>query len=52
MRKKILFDDNWFFHRGDIEYVYPSTKGITYIVAKTERKHMGPACKDCREQLS
>lgn len=46
MREKFLFDDKWLFHRGDIDYAYPSTKGMTYISAKTERKHMGPACKD------
>lgn len=43
MREKILFDSDWLFHRGDIEYPLPQTKGIMYISAKTERMHLGPA---------
>lgn len=43
MREKNLFDDGWLFHRGDIRPPFPETKGLAYISAKTERKHMGPA---------
>ena len=45
-REKLSFDEGWRFHRGDIEQELPSTKSITYLGAKTERKLMGPACKD------
>ena len=44
MREKILFDDDWKFHKGDIEQKEPSCKGPVYIQAKTERKRTGPAC--------
>ena len=27
MREKILFDDNWLFHKGDINIEYPKDKG-------------------------
>lgn len=43
MREKILFDDGWLFHRGDIKPAFPETKGVAYTSAKTERYHMGPA---------
>ena len=43
MREKILLDDGWLFHRGDIRPPFPQTKGTAYISAKTERCHMGPA---------
>lgn len=46
MREVLDFDENWLFHRGDIINDLPSTKGIAYIGAKTERYHMGPASKD------
>lgn len=46
MREILDFDENWLFHRGDIQNDFPSTKGIAYIGAKTERYHMGPASKD------
>ncbi len=46
MREKISFDRGWKFHRGDIKTEFPGYKGFAYISAKTERAHMGPACKD------
>ena len=46
MREKILFDDNWLFHRGDIDIPFPKVKGPVYTSSKTERMKMGPACKD------
>ncbi len=45
MREKLNFDKGWMFHRGDIEYEYPSYKGFSYISAKTERVHIGPASR-------
>lgn len=48
MREKILFDDNWLFHLGDIKNELPQSKGPVYMQAKTERAKMGPACKDYR----
>ena len=45
MREKILFDDNWLFHRGDIDIKYPTSKGPVYTSAKTERKLWGPASR-------
>ena len=46
MREKISFDKWWLFHRGDIETKYPPYKGFSYISAKTERYHSGPASKN------
>ena len=43
MREKILFDDNWKFHYGDINTNFPKTKGPVYTQAKTERMKWGPA---------
>ena len=43
MRERILFDDNWRFHRGDLKQEDSELKGIMYISAKTERYHTGPA---------
>ena len=45
MREKILFDDEWIFHRGDINIKYPSDKGPVYTQSKTERKIWGPASR-------
>lgn len=43
MREKILFDENWMFHDGDIETPVHKDKGPIYKQAKTERKLCGPA---------
>ena len=43
MREKILFDNDWLFHRGDIEVPIPKVKGPVYMQAKTESKKQGPA---------
>ncbi len=45
MREKILFDDNWYFHCGDVDIDYPQTKGPVYTMAKTERVKMGPGSR-------
>ena len=45
MREKILFDDNWLFHRGDVKVDFPRNRGGMYTQAKTERKMCGPASK-------
>lgn len=51
MREKILFDDNWLFHEGDIENVNPKEKMYVYYQAKTERKVSGPASRFYKETL-
>lgn len=45
MREKILFNDNWTFHLGDIEKTFPSDKGPVYASAKTEHMLWGPASR-------
>lgn len=45
MRTTELFDDDWLFHKGDIERREPKSKGPLYIAAKTERMKWGPACR-------
>lgn len=45
MREKILFDNGWMFHSGDIENPFPKSKGPVYIQSKTERKLKGPAAR-------
>lgn len=44
-REKILFDADWYFHRGDIKVDVPDRKGTAYLSSKTERVLMGPACR-------
>ncbi len=34
MREKISFDKEWYFHRGEITYKEPLTKGFMYVSAK------------------
>ena len=43
MREKILFDDSWYFHRGDVDTSLPNSKKLAYKSAKTQRFHVGPA---------
>ena len=43
MRQKILFDDSWLFHCGDITYDFPNDKGFVYASTKTESETYGPA---------
>jgi len=43
MSEKILFNDNWLFHRGEIPLKEPHYKGASYMQAKTERMLIGPA---------
>lgn len=46
MREKILFNDDWLFHKGDLKYDLPAVKGPIYVQSKTERMKWGPASKD------
>lgn len=46
MREKILFDDNWKFHKGDLPMRNTVMKGPDYMGAKTERMLIGPASYD------
>lgn len=43
MRKEILFNDAWHFHKGDIPIERPVNKTPVYSQSKTERKKIGPA---------
>ena len=45
MREKILLDENWAFHEGDLIIDLPKDKGPIYMQAKVERKTCGPASK-------
>lgn len=48
MREKSLFDEGWYFHRGDIPVVFPPDKGTAYTGAKMERAYLGPAARGYR----
>lgn len=50
MREKILFDDNWKFHRGDLPKRNTVMKGPDYIGAKTERMLLGPASYNYKDE--
>lgn len=43
MRKDILLNSKWRFHKGDINVPYPTDKGPVYSQCKTARKLIGPA---------
>jgi len=43
MRREILLNENWRFHKGDIQVCRPADKGPVYIQSKVERKKIGPA---------
>ena len=43
MRTEIKLNEDWLFHKGDIENPLPKEKGFVYSQAKTERKKSGPA---------
>ncbi len=45
MKEKILFDSDWYFHKGDIEVPLPATKEYAYNAAKTECALVGPAAR-------
>ena len=45
MREKLNFNENWYFHRGDIQTNTPSYKAYMYMSSKTERMQTGPACR-------
>lgn len=43
MRREIVLNNNWKFHKGDINVPRPADKGPVYIQSKIERKRIGPA---------
>lgn len=43
MRKEIVLNSGWIFHKGDIEEPISKYKGFIYCQSKTERKLSGPA---------
>ena len=43
MRKEIILNNGWIFHKGDIEEPISKYKGFIYCQSKTERKLSGPA---------
>lgn len=45
MRDKLNFNENWYFHKGDIKTNTPSYKAYMYMSSKTERMQTGPACR-------
>ena len=45
MRQKLNFNEDWYFHKGDINFVTPDYKAYVYMSAKTERMQTGPACR-------
>ncbi len=45
MSETLLFDEAWYFHKGEVNTALPITKPATYRAAKTARALVGPACK-------
>ncbi len=43
MRKEVLLNSGWVFHKGDILEPMSADKGFVYTQSKTERKKSGPA---------
>lgn len=43
MREILSLNKNWFFHRGDIVYPEPRTKGYAHRIARLERAKTPPA---------
>ena len=43
MRRHMILNEGWSFHRGDIEVPIATFKGPVYSQSKTERKLTGPA---------
>lgn len=52
MREKILFNDNWIFHEGDISEEIPAFKGPVYMQSKTEHKIYGPASRNYSDAVN
>ena len=50
MRKTLLFNQNWYFHKGDIPPVRVISKGHAYTGAKTEHELVGPAAYNYPDQ--
>lgn len=50
MREKLLFDQNWLFHDGEIQVDLPPSKTPLYMQSKTERALWGPAAFDYPDQ--
>ena len=45
MRDKLNFNENWYFHKGNIQTNVPNYKAYMYMSSKTERMQTGPACR-------
>ena len=43
MRKEIILNGKWTFHKGDIAEPMSQDKGFIYTQSKTERKMSGPS---------
>ncbi len=52
MREKILFNEGWAFHDGDVAKRIPPKKGVLYLQAKTERSVYGPASRFYIENIN
>lgn len=48
MRKEIILNGGWRFHKGDIAEPVSQDKGFIYSQSKTERKLSGPAAYNYR----
>lgn len=52
MAEKILFNEDWRFHRGEIEVEMPPYKGASYMQAKTESQLTGPAAYAYNDRIN
>ncbi len=52
MRREIRLNENWLFHRGDIETPRPIRSGHAYSQSKTEQKKAGPAAKNYFDKVN
>lgn len=50
MRKTLLFNQNWYFHKVNIPPVRVISKGHAYTGAKTEHELVGPAAYNYPDQ--
>ena len=51
MRKEIILNGGWIFHKGDIAEPISKDKGFIYCQSKTERKLSGPAAYNYPDRL-
>ncbi len=52
MAEKILFNNDWRFHKGEIEVQMPPYKGASYMQAKTEHMLTGPAAYAYNDRIN